>query len=982
MDDKAKLETSHQTADELRLAEDTPPTFLSAVEQSTDLVVITDRDGVIEYVNPAFEKLTGYTKAETVGQTPGILKSDQHDQEFYKGLWQKLRAGEVVHTEFINKKKNGEFYHQSATITPIIDSSGVITHFVATGRDITHQLETELEELRVQARLRGQHEALIRLSTHPASAEGRLSEALALMIQVAAEALAVERVNIWRLSPDGRELRGLASFELTERGQTVGRLFWAETYPLFFAAIETVQCIEATDVSKDPRTTELTADYWGPLGITAAIEVPVRLHGQVIGVISYEHIGPPRKWAADEITFASQVADLVAQAFLHAKARSRAEELESTWDILRVLNATPAITIAFPAIAASLKSMTGCERASLSIFDDGNDWFTTVALDQAGDHPPDEPRRRPLAELAAADNILAGRHHRTPDLATAREFPVERSLYQAGFRSNLNVPLRIGKRVLGTLELAWRYKAGYNPAHLPLLDQVTDAIALAIERRRLFDETRRQARRVQQIMNTVPQGVLFLDEQRRVALANPAAEAYLSILTDTVGGNVLNHLGGTPLSSLLKPEPAERPFHEITMTGPPPRVFELVSRPLAEDITGGWVILLQDVTESRKIQEQIRDQERLAAVGQLAAGIAHDFNNLLTGIIGFAELLQMRMEIPEPGPHYLDQITKLGRQAANLIGQILDFSRKSVSQQLALDLVPFMKESIKFLERTIPENVRIVMEMTPGEFHIQADPTKIQQVITNLAVNARDAMPAGGELRVQLTDLALEPKDPPPCLDLPPGDWVVLSISDTGDGIPKNILPHIYEPFFTTKERGKGTGLGLAQVYGIIKQHRGYVDVKSRVGQGTTFTIYFPALLEIEPKTEAEIQLEIPRGHGETILLVEDEADVLAINQALLEELGYRLLISTNGKDALKSYLQYQDEVDLVLTDMVMPEMDGTALVEALKAHNPNVKVILITGYPFHDESGDLISEGIVSWVQKPVDLADLARAIARVLTR
>jgi CheY-like chemotaxis protein len=319
-----------------------------------------------------------------------------------------------------------------------------------------------------------------------------------------------------------------------------------------------------------------------------------------------------------------------------------------------------------------------------------------------------------------------------------------------------------------------------------------------------------------------------------------------------------------------------------------------------------------------------------------------------------------------------------------LIGQILDFSRKSVSQQLSLDLVPFMKESIKFLERTIPENVRIVMEMTPGEFTIQADPTKIQQVITNLAVNARDAMPAGGELRVHLADLVLEPQDPPPCPDLPPGDWVVLSISDTGDGIPENILPHIYEPFFTTKDRGKGTGLGLAQVYGIIKQHHGYVDVKSKIGQGTTFTIYFPALLDVEPKTETETRLEIPRGHGETILLVEDEADVLVVNRALLEELGYRLLTATNGRDALEIYAQYQAEVELVLTDMVMPEMDGAALVEALKAHNPNVKVILISGYPLDDEAeaGEVIGAEIVSWVQKPVDLADLAQVIARTLAQ
>lgn len=1115
--------------------------FACAVEQITDLVLITNQAGIIEYVNPAFTKLTGYTPAEVIGKTPKVLQSGRYDRQFYAELWQNLLTGETVRTEFTNRKKDGQFYHQSATITPIKDKQGNITHFVATGRDITRQVETELEEVRLEQRLRRQHDALIRLSTYRASAEGRLSEALNLITQIAAEALDVERVNIWRLSPDGRELRSLTIFERSENKYSGGQLLPANDYPLFFAALETVQVMDAADVNRDPRTIELNADYWRPLGISSTIQVPVRLHGQVIGVVGYEHVGVQRAWTPDEITFASQLADLVAQAFLHARARRRSEELESTRDILRALNASPEIAAGFSTIAASLKTITGCEWINLTLFDEKNDSFRVVALHHP--HRDQNPQLQGrLADSAATKDILGGRHRRTPDLAAERDFSVEKALYDAGCRSRLCLPLRIGRGVLGALNLAWSHPAGYNTAHLPLLDQVADAIALAIERRRLFEETRsralqqealnaviaaamaapdmlqlaqtaldhtlqalnieiggiwvagqrayrgisseawqriaqatqtaqlgfsgpiiiedwtgpavpqsvkaliplaaelelraslsipiltggkrigaiflaacsprtwtaeeialaeaigrqlgnaaerlhllertrKQARRVQQIMDTVPEGVIFLDAQRRIALANPAAEGYLALLAGAKEHDVLTHLGDKSLDTLLKPEPVDRPYHEIKVNQPSARVFELVSRPLADEAeAGGWVILLHDVTESRRVQEQAQEQERLAAVGQLAAGIAHDFNNLLTGIIGFAELLQMRMEILEPGRSYLNQITKQGRQAANLIGQILDFSRKSVSQQQTLDLVPFLKESIKFLERTIPENIRIVLEVTPGEFVVKADPTKIQQVLTNLAVNARDAMPAGGELRFRLACLTLKTDALPPYPDLPAGDWILLAVSDTGSGISEEIQAHIFEPFFTTKERGKGTGLGLAQVYGIVKQHQGAIDVSSQSGQGTTFSIFLPAVIEPKAPQAEQLEQQIPRGHGETILLVEDEPDVLEVNQIILVELGYRTISSSNGKQALELYAQQKAEIALVLSDLVMPEMDGLALFEALKAENPDVSMIIMTGYPLQAKASTALSEGRVKWLQKPVTIPQIAQAVSQAL--
>ncbi len=246
------------------------------------------------------------------------------------------------------------------------------------------------------------------------------------------------------------------------------------------------------------------------------------------------------------------------------------------------------------------------------------------------------------------------------------------------------------------------------------------------------------------------------------------------------------------------------------------------------------------LTELKATQQQVLEQERLTAVGQLAAGIAHDFNNLLTGIIGFAELLQLDPAIPETARADLARIVKQGQRGAHLIRQILDFSRKSIRQPHPLDLVSFLKEAATSLEPTLPQNIHLLLAIDPHELPIKADPAQLQQLLTNLVLNARDALPNGGHLKLGLSRLTLEPGQPPPHPELPPGQWALLSVSDTGLGIPAEIQPRIFEPFFTTKEPGQGTGLGLAQVYGIVKQHDGYLDLTSQPGRGTTVTIYLP----------------------------------------------------------------------------------------------------------------------------------------------
>ena len=336
--------------------------------------------------------------------------------------------------------------------------------------------------------------------------------------------------------------------------------------------------------------------------------------------------------------------------------------------------------------------------------------------------------------------------------------------------------------------------------------------------------------------------------------------------------------------------------------------------------------------------------------------------------------------MPESAKVDLQRIEGEGQRAAHLIRQILDFSRKSAIQPQYLDLVPFLKEATKFLQRTIPESIRIILDMRPVEYPINADPTQMQQVVTNLAVNARDAMPEGGELRFRLSRFVLKAGQDPPLPEMLPGEWIELSVSDTGAGIPPDVRPHIFEPFFTTKGVGKGTGLGLSQVYGIMMQHDGLIDVRSEVGEGTTFVLYLPVLDMRKEMPGEEAAEELVSGRGEMALVVEDQPVVLDMLGKMLEDLGYRVLMTGSGMAALEVYERHRDEIAVVLTDMVMPGMSGVGLFRALRDQDPDVKVVVMTGYSLGQDEKELLSLGVARWVQKPITLGVLSRVMDEIL--
>ena len=395
----------------------------------------------------------------------------------------------------------------------------------------------------------------------------------------------------------------------------------------------------------------------------------------------------------------------------------------------------------------------------------------------------------------------------------------------------------------------------------------------------------------------------------------------------------------------------------------------------------GYQGIIHDLTERKRLEGQMRQQNQMAALGRLAGGIAHDFNNVLMTIILYAGVLLKEPDLhPDLAPD-LESILDEAQEAAQLVQQILDFSRRSPIETRLVNMRVLTRQSVDFLQRILPETIRLRLEVGPDRYMVNADPSRLHQVLINLVTNARDAMLEGGELRIALSRAQVRAGEEPPVAGMPVGEWVCQAVSDTGTGIPPEVMAHLFEPFFTAKPRGQGTGLGLAQVYGIVKQHRGHIGVETEVGRGTTVRIYLPAqeAREAEEASREETVLAPPEGKGEIVLVVEDEERVREASRKILESLGYRVLTAEDGREALETY-RSAERVDLLLTDMVMPEMGGKELIRELRKAYPHLKAAAMTGYTLEEDLRELKEEGRLEVVYKPLDMNTLARVVRRAL--
>ena len=411
-------------------------------------------------------------------------------------------------------------------------------------------------------------------------------------------------------------------------------------------------------------------------------------------------------------------------------------------------------------------------------------------------------------------------------------------------------------------------------------------------------------------------------------------------------------------------------------------VSDITKRKEAEQaLQTSYESLEKALAQLQAAQEELVQKERLAAVGQMAAGIAHDFNNILAVIILQTQLGQITKDMPKLQAR-LKIILQQSENAATLIQQILDFSSRAIIQPKPLDLVTFLEDQITLIQPTLPEGIHLNLAVASDTCIVLADHSRFRQLFTNLTLNALDAMPNGGQIFISAKPQHVT--ENPPLPNMSAGNWIEISVKDTGMGISPDALLHIFEPFFTTKTPGKGTGLGLAQVYGIVKQHKGFIDVQSTLGQGTTFIIYLPGLItpqDTGPLTLSSPDKNMPMGHGETVLIVEDNTLLREVLVSTLEEMNYQTQTAGNGIEALQVLQESAQDISVILSDLIMPEMGGEVLFRAIRQQGLTTPVIMISGQPMELEFIQaLLADGLAGYVTKPPNLEKLALLLEQAL--
>lgn len=905
-----------------------------------DAVIATDTEGRVARVNPVAEQLTGWTEAEAVGQPLDeifCIINEETRRQVESPVARVLCEGTVIglsnHTLLISKE--GREIPIADSGAPILDSQGNITGVVLVFRD---QTEERLTRRFFETRL-----SLIEYA-----ASHTLGELLTWALDEVG-AFVDSPIGFYHfVKPDQKtlSLQQWSTRTLEEFCQAEGKgmHYSIDQAGVWVDCVHEKKAVIHNDYASLPHKKGMPE---GHAQVTRELVVPVMREDKVVAILGVGN--KPTEYTQKDVEIVSHLADVTWEIVRQKRAeealrreRDRAQKYLDVAGVMFVaLDARGEVTL----INQRGSQVLGYERGEIV----GKNWFDRFVPVSKRD------QTRTVFDRLMAGEIDPVEYYENPVLTKGGE-----------------------ERIIAWHNTILEDDEGNAVGTLSSGEDITERVRA--------EEALRQ---LNQAMEQSPVSVLITDTDGIIQYVNPK-------FTQVTGYSAEEAIGQNPRllqsgehppefyrdmwDTLIAGQEWQGEFHNKKKNGE--LYWELASIAGVKDPNGKithYVAVKEDITRRKQMEEETLRQERLAAVGQLAAGVAHDFNNLLTTIMGFSELLLHRYDLPDEAEMDLDRIVKQGQRAAQLVRQILDFTRQTINDPQPLDLKFYLNETLKFIERTIPERIQIRFNFERGDHSINADPTQLQQVITNLAVNARDAMPGGGTLLFELSRLSLAPHEAPPCPEMEAGDWVRLAVTDTGAGIPPEVLPHIFEPFFTTKEVGEGTGLGLAQIYGIVRQHAGCITVKSQVGQGTTFALYFPAL-STHAAAEGEAVKAIPMGQGETILLVEDEQTVRGVVQAMLETLNYRVLTAEDGNEALAMYRAHADRIGLVLTDAVMPKMDGFALASALQAEAPGVKVLLMSGYARDSVTAPEMRQNICARLQKPLSLHQLAEALREAL--
>ena len=906
--------------------------YLQALTHNHPLAIVTvDAGRKVQMCNPAFEKLFGYQLDEILGKELDLLLAPPGQRERMIASIRRAEIGSVVRDVAKRRRRDGSLVDVQIFGVPLVVDGKPRGSF-GMYEDITERLHAEEAQRTAEERYRRIFESAVE-GFFESTPSGRFLTVNPAMARIAGYSSPAEMIA--EVHDIGKQLY----VDPAERKEVKRRL---EEDGL-------LEGYECHMLRRDGRS------IWISMNVRALRDA----NGKII-----THDG-----TAVEIT----------------ERKRSALERQATTEIAHAMSVTDNLDDLLRLIHKALNKVIPAENCFVGLVDSSGMVEFPFFVDKYDKQPGPERMGRGCSSYVfrTGQPMLI-----SPDRCRELVEKGEVELLGTPSCSWLGVPLRTPAAKIGMLIVQDYEREGvYTQWDLEFLDSVGGQIALAIERKRAEEDRRENEARLHVLIEQLPAVLWTVDRDLRFTSMLGAGLARLGLRQ--------NQLVGTSLQDYF--ETSDRTFPPIVATyraiSGEPRTFPLEWKdgsyachiePL-RDATGkvqGAICMALDVTDRKQLEEQFRQAQKMEAVGRLAGGIAHDFNNLLMVIQGYADLLAERLPAGDSLRRNAEQIQTAARRASSLTRQLLAFSRKQIMEPKILSVHTIVGDMEKMLRRLIGEDIDLVTSTVPDLWPVKADRGQIEQVVMNLAVNARDAMPSGGRLTIETANVEFDASTSHPTIALVPGKYVVLSVTDNGCGMDEKTQAHIFEPFFTTKEKGKGTGLGLATVYGVVKQSGGYIWVYSEPGHGTTFKIYLPRIEDVTGNADRDGRIDsesLPHGSG-VVLLVEDEKGVRDLTREYLEKSGYKVLVAENGYTALELAALHAGPIDLLVTDVVMPGINGKELADRINAVRPDIKILFMTGYT---DQG-IVRHGSLSagaaLLQKPFTLTTLASKLREIL--
>ena len=908
--------------------------YMQAVTENNPLAIVTlDLDRRVQMCNPAFERLFGYTAEEIRGTDLELLISPPGRQSEMVGLIERTMLGTTVRTTTQRRRRDGSLVDVQFVGVPLV-VDGKRTGSFGMYEDITERIRAENAQRSAEEKYRRIFERAVE-GFFESTVEGRFVTVNPAMARIIGYRSPAEMIS-----------------EIHDMGKQL--FLEADAQKKLAQGLEThgiVEGFECQMVRKDGTK------IWVSMNVRAIRDSG----GRIVG-----HDG-----SAEDVT-----------------ERKRSElDRQVTTEIIHAVSVTDNLDDLLRLVHVALGKVLDAENCFVALYEPSTGMFHfPLFVDKFDIASPADDLKKSCTSYVFRTGEPA---IMTKEFFEQLESRGEAELVGTPSPSWLGVPLRTPTKTIGVLVVQnYETENVYTQRDLEFLSSVGGQIALAIERKRAEERVRESEARLRVLVEQLPAVLWTVDRNLSFTSAVGSGLARLGLKPNQLVGMFLQEYFETNDPTFGPIAAHRRAINGEAVTFPVEwknGSYACHVEPL-RDAAGqlqGAICMALDVTDRKQLEEQFRQAQKMEAVGRLAGGIAHDFNNLLMVIQGYADLLVGKLPAGENLRRNAEQIQSAAQRAAGLTQQLLAFSRKQILAPKVLNIHSVVADMEKMLRRLIGEDVELKVSSAPDLGLIKADRSQIEQVLMNLAVNARDAMPKGGRLTIETGNSEFDASVAEVPSVFAPGRYVMLAVSDTGCGMDTATKAHIFEPFFTTKEKGKGTGLGLATVYGVVKQSGGYVWVFSEPGQGTTFKIYLPRIDEDTVSNESDRDKETkrcPRG-SEVILLVEDEEGVRDLAREYLEMSGYSVIAAADGHRALELAATHRGPIHLLMTDVVMPGIGGHELAERVNNLRPGIKVLYMSGYT--DQA--LATQGAfakdVPLLQKPFTLQTLALKLREILS-